>query len=164
MTFDPRVRALDEVRTEPLFDIVVDLSPKQTIGPGPVGHRTLFGAAGGSFEGPRLRGHVLAGGGDWALFRSDGVMMLDVRLTLKTHDGALIMMTYGGRWVFPTGLREAMADISTRHQIDPAGYYFRTNPVFETGAKQYAWLNDVVCIGQGYLIEGGVAYKISRVV
>jgi hypothetical protein len=31
----------------------------------------------GSFEGPKLRGEVLAGGGDWALFRSDGAMMLD---------------------------------------------------------------------------------------
>jgi len=164
MTFDSRVRALGEIRTEPLFDVVVDLSPKQAIGPGPLGHRILFGAAGGSFEGPRLQGRVLAGGGDWALFRSDGVMTLDVRLTLQTHDDALIMMTYGGRWVVPPELREAMADMSTRHRIDPARYYFRTNPLFETGARQYAWLNDVVCIGQGYLVEGGVAYKISQVV
>ncbi|MFD3563794.1 hypothetical protein ACFWVU_29625 [Streptomyces sp. NPDC058686] len=25
-------------------------------------------------------------------------------------------------------------------------------------------MNDVVCVGSGYLIEGGIAYKVSRVV
>jgi hypothetical protein len=36
--------------------------------------------------------------------------------------------------------------------------------VFETGSAQYAWLNDVVCVGIGYLIEGGIAYRVSQVV
>ena len=116
------------------------------------------------FEGPQLRGEVMPGGGDWALFRPDGAMMLDVRLTLRTHDDALIYMTYRGRWTTPAGLRQQMADVTRRHQIDPALYYFRTNPLFETGAKQYAWLNDVVCVGQGYLVDGGIAYQVARVV
>jgi hypothetical protein len=73
MTSDPRVKDVGEIKTALLFDIVVDLNPRLNIGGGPFGQRILFGAAGGSFEGPRLRGEVLAGGGDWALFRSDGV-------------------------------------------------------------------------------------------
>jgi hypothetical protein len=47
--------------------------------------------------------------------------------------------------------------------VDPGHYYFRTNPLFETGAKQYAWLNDIVCVGRGYLIDNGVAYKVAQV-
>ena len=43
-------------------------------------------------------------------------------------------------------------------------YYFRTNPLFETGAQQYAWLNDIVCVGTGYLVEGGIAYKVAQVI
>ena len=164
MTTDPRVKALDEIKTKHLFDIVVDLNPRLNFGNAPSGTRILFGAAGGSFEGPELRGQVLAGGGDWAVFRPDGSMTLDVRLTLRTHDDALLYMTYGGRWITPHDLRTDLADPAKRHQVDPTRYYFRTNPLFETGAKQYAWLNDVVCIGQGYLIEGGIAYKISQVV
>ena len=163
MTLGRRVKAIDEIRTAHLFDIAIDLNPRLNFGDGPIGRRILFGAAGGSFEGPKLRGEVLAGGGDWALFRSDGAMMLDVRLTLRTHDGALVQMTYGGRWITPPELRADMADPVKRLQIDPARYYFRTNPLFETGAKQYAWLNDIVCIGSGYLIENGVAYKVSQV-
>src|SRR6266568_1514548 len=164
MALDPRVKSAPVIRTAPLFDIVVDLNPRLNIGDGPLGRRILFGAAGGSFEGERLRGEVLAGGGDWALFRSDGAMMLDVRLTLRTHDSALVHMSYGGRWIIPAELRTDMTDPAKRHQIDPARYYFRTNPLFETGAEQYAWLNDIVCVGQGYLVEGGIAYSISQVI
>lgn len=164
MTPDPRVEVIGEITTALLFDMVVDLNPRLDIGGGPFGQRVLFGSAGGSFEGPGLRGEVLAGGGDWALFRPDGVMMLDVRLTLRTHDDALVHMTYGGRWVTPPDLRADLADPARRHQVDPARYYFRTNPLFETGAKEYAWLNDIVCIGSGYLIKGGIAYKVSRVI
>ena len=43
-------------------------------------------------------------------------------------------------------------------------YYFRTTPLFETGDARYLWLNDVVAIGSGYLVEGGVAYRVSQVV
>lgn len=164
MASDPRIKLLPDVKTEHLFDIVINLAPKVDFGVGPLGRRILFGSAGGTFEGPRLRGEVMPGGGDWALFRPDGVMTLDVRLALRTHDDALIHMTYGGRWTTPAELRQQMADVTTRHQIDPALYYFRTNPLFETGAKQYAWLNDAVCVGQGYLVDGGIAYQVARVV
>ncbi|HEX5114638.1 MAG TPA: DUF3237 domain-containing protein [Pseudonocardiaceae bacterium] len=164
MTRDPRLRTAGEITTRHLFDIVVDLHPRLDIGPGPLGRRILFGSAGGTFHGSRLHGDVLAGGGDWALFRPDGTMALDVRLTLRTHDDALVHMTYGGRWVIPPQLRTDIADTARRHRIDPARYYFRTNPLFETGAEQYAWLNDIVCVGSGYLVEGGIAYAVTEVV
>jgi Protein of unknown function (DUF3237) len=160
---DSRVKPLGAVRTPHLFDMVVDLDPPLNIGAGPLGQRVLFGSAGGTFEGPKLAGAVLAGGGDWALFRADGSMSLDVRLTLKTHDGALIHMTYGGRFITPPDLRPAMADRGKRHQVDPQKYYFRTNPLFETGASSYGWVNDIVCIGSGYLVEGGIAYRVWEV-
>lgn len=163
MALDPRVKDVGEIKTTHLFDIVVDLQPRLNVGEGPFGRRIFFGAAGGSFDGPGLRGEVLAGGGDWALFRPDGAMTLDVRLTLRTHDDALVHMTYGGRWITPSELRTDMVDPVRRYHIDPSRYYFRTNPLFETGAERYAWLNDIVSVGFGYLIEAGIAYKVSRV-
>ncbi|MFI9245865.1 DUF3237 domain-containing protein [Streptomyces sp. NPDC053086] len=116
-----------------------------------VARRVLFGAAGGAFHGARLRGEVVPGGGDWALFGPAGTMRLDVRLTLRTHDDALIRMTYTGRRTAPG---------------DPAATtesYFRTTPLFETGAGPYTWLNDIVCVGSGYLVDGGVAYRVAQV-
>jgi Protein of unknown function (DUF3237) len=164
MATDPRVRTVDDIKTIGLFDIVVDLSPRLNIGAAALGQRVLFGSAGGSFEGPRLRGEVLAGGGDWALFRPDGAMILDVRLTLRTHDNALIHMTYGGRWIVPPELRADLADPVKRYRVDPARYYFRTNPLFETGSRDYGWLNDIVCVGSGYLVERGIAYNVSQII
>lgn len=163
MAVDPRVRPIAGIETEPLFDIVVDLLPRLDFGTGPAGRRILFGASGGTFHGPRISGVVESGGGDWAVFRADGVMHLDVRLTLRTNDDALVYLTYGGRWVVPRELRRDIADPARARQVDPARYYFRTNPLFETSAAEYAWLNDVVCVGSGYPVDGGIAYRIWQI-
>jgi hypothetical protein len=56
----------------------------QKIGAGPHGTRVTAPIASGHFEDPRLRGRVLPGGGDWTLLRGDGVLELDLRLTLET--------------------------------------------------------------------------------
>ena len=159
MSLDPRVRPVAPIGTRPLFDIVVDLNPRLDIGAG----RVLFGAAGGTFHGDRLSGDVLPGGGDWAVFRPDGTMVLDVRLTLRTDDGDLVHMTYGGRWVRPAAVRAELTDPATRLRVDPARYYFRTAVLFETGADRLQWLNDVVCVGSGYLVERGIAYCVSEI-
>jgi hypothetical protein len=68
----------------------------QNIGPGPHGTRVTFPITGGSFEGDKLRGKVLPGGDDWTVKRSDGVVELDLRITLEADDGALIHMTFKG--------------------------------------------------------------------
>lgn len=164
MTQNVRARAVADIATTLLFDMVVDLDPRLDFGAAATGRRVLFGSAGGTFHGPRLHGEVLPVGGDWAVFRSDGAMMLDVRLTLRTHDGALVHMTYGGRWIIPAEVRGDLADPAGRHEVDPARYYFRTVPLFETGDARYAWLNDLVCVGSGYVVDGGVGYRIAQVV
>ncbi|WP_083889617.1 DUF3237 family protein [Nocardia pneumoniae] len=48
-------------------------------------------------------------------------------------------------------------------QVDPSRYYFRTTPLFETGSSRYSWLNDSVCVGSGYVVDGGVAYHVEQV-
>ncbi|MFE3028072.1 DUF3237 domain-containing protein [Nocardia tengchongensis] len=159
---DTRVKDVGAVETDFLFDLVADLNPPLSIG-GPLGHRTMFGVAAGSFEGPKIRGEVVPGGGDWAVFRPDGNMHLDVRLTLRTDDGELVSMSYGGRWIIPAELRTAVKDPAVNRAIDPAQYYWRTTVLFETGSKRYSWLNDIVAVGSGYLVEGGVAYRVSEI-
>src|SRR5438445_3222048 len=79
-----------------LMTLQVAVGGVQKIGAVPHGTRVTAPIASGHFEGPRLRGKVLAGGGDWTLLRGDGVLELDLRLTLETDDGALIHMTSFG--------------------------------------------------------------------
>jgi len=103
------------------------------LGAGPHGTRLTFAIDGGDFEGPRLQGRVLGGGGDWGVVRSDGVLELSLRATLETHDGARIALTFDGM----------------RHGAEPTSFYFRTVPRFEVADERYAFLNRIVAVGQG---------------
>ena len=38
--------------------------------------------------------------------------------------------------------------------------YFMTQPRFETGSADYAWLNSVVAVAEGRLVENGVEYNV----
>src|SRR3989440_8423482 len=114
--------------SRPLMTVQIAAPPLQKLGAVPHGTRGIAPVTGGDFEGPRLRGKVLPGGGDWLLLRSDGVLELDLRITLETDDHALIYMTFQG----------------LRH-----GPYFRTLPRYETSSEAYAFLNRIVSVGAG---------------
>jgi Protein of unknown function (DUF3237) len=47
--------------------------------------------------------------------------------------------------------------------VDPASYYFRINPLFETGAAQYDWINRVVAVGIGHRFADGPVYSVFEV-
>jgi len=134
------------LRLEPLLSAEITLAPPQELGETPLGRRRIIGITGGSFRGARLAGRVLAGGADWQVIRSDGVADLDARYTLETEDGALIYVrNHGYRHGPPDVLQKLAAGIP----VDPALYYMRTTPWFETGAERYRWLNRMVCVGTG---------------
>ena len=147
--------------SRPLMTLQVVVPAQQRLGAVPHGARVIAPIAGGTFEGPRLRGKVLSGGGgDWTLLRSDGVLELDLRVTLETEDGALIYMTSFG---LRHGPPEAMAALARGESVDPSTYYFRTAPRFETSAPQYAFLNRLIAIASGDRRPSGPTYTIEEV-
>lgn len=148
---------MDEPRFELLYEMKVDLEPPQMIGQTPQGNRQIFYVRSGTFEGPRMKGQVLPGGGDWFLLRPDNVGELDVRGTLKTDDGALIYATYRG--IFSAS-REAWEKIYKGEPVDRDQYYFYTAPIFQTSAPDYLWLNRILAVGIGSAVPGGVAYRV----
>ena len=79
--------------TRLLMMLELKVGTTHNLGAVPHGTRRTAPLNGGSFEGPRLRGSVVAGGSaDWQVLRSDGVLEMDLRVTLQTDDGALISM------------------------------------------------------------------------
>lgn len=141
------MNAFEAIRTSPLFVMQVQLHPAQVVEATPLGVRKVVAVAGGTFTGDRLNGVILPHGGhDWALTRSDGTLVLDVRLTLRTDDGAIILMTYRG----------------FRRPREGADPYFRIAPFFETGAARYAWLNSIVSLGTGQRPQDGPRYEVSE--
>jgi hypothetical protein len=119
-----------------LFTYTANLRlPPEVIGPIPEGIRATAYVLGGEISGPRLRGKVLPVGGDWLLLRTDGVGLVDVRLTLQTYDDALIYMTY-------TGVLDLGADGYNRFLAGqmPPTFPVRTAPRFQTGHPNYLFI------------------------
>jgi len=143
-----------------LMMLQVFVSPPQKLGAVPHGTRIIAPITSGTFEGPRLRGKVLPGGGDWTLSRSDSVLELDLHITLETDDGALISMTSFG---LRHGPPEVLAALARGESVDPSKYYFRTAPRFETSAPSYAFLNRLIAIASGDRRATGPIYTINEI-
>jgi hypothetical protein len=129
------------------MSLKLSTAPTHNIGAGPHGTRITFPINGGSFEGDRLRGRVLAGGNDWTVRRSDGVLELDLRVTLETDDGALIHMTFEG----------------VRDDGAAGAPYVRTLPRFETAEPKYSFLNRLLAVGTGEIRTDGPVHVIDEI-
>jgi hypothetical protein len=92
--------------------------------------------------------------------RPNQIIAIDCRAALETDDGALIYMHYGG---FRHGPPEIMAALARGESVDPAEYYFRISPTFETGSTQYSWLNQIVAVGIGRRVPEGPIYDVYEI-
>jgi hypothetical protein len=134
---------VESLPVEFLYTIHLDTGAPVMVTNGPAGTKVIAPVVGGSFEGPRVRGAVVAPGGDWVTVGAEGQMTLDVRLCLRTDDGASIYCSYRGLLLRGEGGARALAA-----------------PLFETGDERYTWLNRVQAIGVGTAGAGGVDYEI----
>jgi uncharacterized protein DUF3237 len=149
------------MNTRLLMAMHVKVGTLHNIGAVPHGVRRTAPLGGGTFEGPRLRGTILPGGSaDWQLLRSDGVLEMDLRFTLRTDDGALISMrSFGLRH----GPAEVIAALARGETVDPSAYYFRTMPRFETAHPAYSFLNRIITVATGDRRPEGPIYTIHEV-
>lgn len=96
---------------------------------------------GGRFEGPRVKGTILPGGGDWENIAEDSTAYLDTRYNLKTDDGAIIyLQTTGVR----KGRKEILDKLGEDESITADQYSMRLSLTFECGDEKYSWLNNTV--------------------
>jgi len=130
-------------RLELAFHASIAVAAPRSLGRVAGGERRIVDITGGEVTGPKLAGRILPGGADWQILRDDGTAVLEARYTIETADGALVYVrNYGYRH----GPPEVLARIARGEVVDPALYYFRAAPVFETAALQYDWLNRTVAV------------------
>jgi hypothetical protein len=151
--------SLQSVRTRPLFVLRETVPPLLVVGETPNGFRRIGLVQGGSFKGERLSGDVVSGN-DWQTVRNDSCTKLDVRLILRTNDGALIAMTYT---VLRAGSPEVMQRLDRGEAPDPDTYYFRMSPMFETNANKYDWINRIISVGIGNRLADGPVYSLFEI-
>lgn len=153
---------MSPIKLQPLFRMKAEVkAPMQLAGQTPLGYtRRIVIVSGGWFEGERLKGLILPGGGDFVVERPDGGLHLDVRLVLQTDRNEIVYLTYTGR---RNGPPDVMKKIVAREPIPPGADYFRTAVQFETGAPRLAWLNDIIAIGTGTREPDGPVYDVWEV-
>jgi hypothetical protein len=132
----------------------------QSIGKTPFGERTTYIIGEGRFEGPRIKGRILPGGGDWLLRGADGLSKLDVRKTFETDDGALIDVRYTGLYRFSDAVT---AKLEAGASSDFGDTLFHIQAQFETGDPRYAWLNATLAVGEGRETPAGVVYQLYAI-
>lgn len=133
----------------PLARASATLSPPIMLPNTPSGMRVIFEFSDYLFEGERLRAHQKGpAAADWLVVGPDGTATLDVRVTLETHDGAIVLLRYTGRVDASRGL---------------GGAPIYAAPQFDTGDERYAWLNRVQAIAKGTLSGSKLAYDMYEV-
>jgi hypothetical protein len=134
--------ANDKLQSELLFDLVFEKGASTS-----VGDKVIVSIAGGTFEGPKLKGTVISPSADWIASRPDGSIQLDIRMLLQTDGGDKIYMKCRGiAYTKPDG-----------------SFFARIIPSFETSAAKYLWLNNVVAIGVYRALPGKIAYRVYQI-
>jgi hypothetical protein len=150
---------MPEIQTEFLFTIDLDFE-FSVLGDTPYGIRRIARLKSGNFEGPKLKGTVLPGGGAWTLVRRDNVLDIEVRLLLETTDKHQIYM----HW---RALRDVPKDVTDRlrrgENVDPGTYYFRATPYFETSSEEYGWMNRICAVASGSLATNARTLDVFQV-
>lgn len=123
----------------PLCKATVKVAPSLAIGEGAAGMRSVGEVTSAEIAGERIKATLAgAAAADWLVLHG-GIGCVDARMTIRTDDGALIYVQYGGRL----------------NLADPAnGIHAYVAPVFETGDERYAWLNAIQAVGKGALNIG----------
>jgi hypothetical protein len=127
----------------------------------PLGGRQAWTVNEATMEGPHIRATLATPGGDWMGDSPDGWWRPDVRLQMRTDDGAIVLVHH-------TGVVEqterfaaaAEADQETRWEDQ----HMRLSLQFDTGSPRYAWLTQGVFVARGRLLgTGHIEYEVFRV-
>jgi len=139
----------DPIQLELVMQLVVVCSDGESIGGSTNskdGRRSeVYPIVGGRFEGENIRGTVVAGGGDFPVWRPDGVQALDALYRLKTDDGVTIIIHNKGI-TYPAFGSKPEYDRLVPELIAPQG--------------KYGWLNSNIFLAT--LTETPPSMRLAR--
>ncbi len=145
-----------------VFAVECELADPVQFGESFEGPRRMIAITQGKFEGPDIRGSVLAtAAADWQYTRADGVTQAEAVYALETDDGAIIQIeNYGLRF----GPDDVMKRLAEGDDVDPSEYYFRTNPRFKAPVGKYDWLNKGIYVGTGARFANSIKLWFFKII
>lgn len=130
----------------PFCVYTAQLDKPDFVGDTPAGRRMIVGVREARWEGERFCASQRGGtSADWLVLAPDGTAMPDVRMTLRTDDGAFVYVEYQGRGDWSKG---------------PGSAPVYCTPRFEVEDERYAWMNKVQFVAKGGITDGAVRYDV----
>jgi hypothetical protein len=136
----------DALQSEFLMELVLEKGAASNVGP-PGATRVVVAIAGGTFQGPKLRGTLVAPSADWLSVRPDGSSLVDIRALMQTDDEQKIYLTCRG----------------IAYPVPGDSLHSRILPFFETASARYAWLNNVVAVGVLRPVPAKISYRVFQI-
>ncbi|MBX3531227.1 MAG: DUF3237 family protein [Rhizobiaceae bacterium] len=124
------------------------------------GQRGFFRVVESKAGGERFSGKVIDDGGDWIVFRPDGVIETDSRMMLQAADGALVYMRSRG---VIRAKPEQLADFKAGKAIDLSGAYYRVAPYFDAPVGAHDWLTKSLFVATGTFSGRGSVLDIHEI-
>lgn len=124
------------------------------------GQRGFFRVADSKASGERFAGKVIDDGGDWIVFRPDGVIETDSRMMLQATDGALVYLRSRG---IIRAKPEQLADFRAGRPVDLSGAYYRVAPYFDAPVGPHDWLTKSLFAATGTFSGRGSVLDISEI-
>jgi hypothetical protein len=146
------------VQAEYLMTYHANIAPPQAVDQ----NLLIVNVPGGLVDGPRIKGKLVAPGGDWLRVMPTGVLRLDVRATIQTDDNELIYVSFNG--VIQCS-KEQSDRLNAGEELKAGDCHFIIAPTFETKSEKYGWINAVQAVGKMVTLKGGdhVDYEIFAV-
>ncbi|MDZ7904787.1 MAG: DUF3237 domain-containing protein [Cypionkella sp.] len=141
--------------TRLVWEAVVDVAERQSLGVGPNGARFIVPILGGVFRGgpgfEKLRGTVPAGGADRQVLRPDGIKELDAQYEMSVDDGTVL--TIRNRVLVDETVAGPRYALSRIHVVAPQGDWDWLNRRLFVGTLQTARPKRAAVIVRAWLVE-----------
>ena len=137
----------------PFGTLTIDTDPDGLfmLGTTSAGQRVIQEFRGVRLEGERIRATMTAkAGADWLTISDEGRATIDIRVLVRTDDGALVYVVLDGRADWWAGLG--------RGPIYSTAW-------LESGDERYAWVNHLPLVSKGEVTQGrAVAHELFELV
>src|SRR5713101_195893 len=128
------------------FELHLELGKPTDVGQiGPAGSRRIVPVAGGTLQGPGLKGKILPGA-DYQIIHPDGLTELDAHYVVQLENGDLLYITNRG---VRHGPAEVLQKLNAGEKVDQSLIYFRTVVSVETAAEGLQWMNRTIFVTRG---------------
>ena len=144
----------------PMAQVRCEVGSLVSLGAAKHGERRYVPLLGGVVSGPELNGHVVEGGVDWQLQRSDGVLEIAAHYVIRADDGGLIEVQSDG---MRHGSPDVMVRLARGDPVPRDDYFFRTLMRFQTGAPAWVHLNKVMALAVGQRLAKLVVLDVYRI-